>query len=376
MRIFHLGDLHLGKIVNGYLMLDDQAYILDVIIDLVKQHQPETIIIAGDVYDKRNPSDQASKLFNDFLIKLANLKLNILIISGNHDSGIKLEFGRKLLANSNIHIVGSYQGSLDKVVLKDEYGFINFYLMPFVRIGDVKMYDDSVDSYNAAILSALKQANIDYSQRNIFVGHQFFSSGTEERADSEVISVGGIDNVNYQMLLDFDYAALGHLHKPQQLGSKYIRYSGSPLVFSKSEVNTPKSLVMIDIKNKNEVEVELLALKPQREFISVKGFFEEIMADETINSEAYIFITLVDDEEIINVINKLKNKFPYLMSLEFDNKRSQKLLDLDQVAKSSSVDPLILFSDFYYEVNNQTLNANQLEIVKTIMERIKNDAAN
>ncbi len=248
--------------------------------------------------------------------------------------------------------------------------------MPFVRITDVKMYDDSVNTYNEALLSAIKNTDIDYSQRNIFVGHQFFSGANEERSDSEIISVGGIDSVNYQMLLDFDYSALGHLHKAQQLGSKYIRYSGSPIVFSKSEVNHNKSLVKIDIKEKENIEIDLIKLEPLREFVSVKGLYEDIINDESLDSEAYTFVTLINDEEIINVISKLKNRFPYLMSLDFDNKRSRSIMNLEKVSRSSSVDPFDLFSDFYYEVNNQKLNEAQEEIVKEIMERINHDASN
>ena len=376
MRIFHIGDLHLGKIVNGFLLLEDQKYILNEIIKMIKENNVETLIIAGDIYDKRNPSDNAVVIFNDFLFKLSKLSINVLIISGNHDSGTKLEFGNFLFETSNIYIVGNYLGSINKVVLNDEYGPINFYFMPFIRPALLKEFDEEVDTYHSAILSALNNTSIDYNQRNIFIGHQFFMSGSEERSDSEVISIGGIDNVGHYLLKDFDYAALGHLHKPQKLEYDYIRYSGSPLVFSKSEVEHNKSLVMLDIFEKSNINIKLLPLIPKRDFIHIKGFINEILDNDTYDSEAYTFITLYDEDEIINAIGKLRNKFPYLMNLTFENEKTKSVFYLGNISVIEDDNPIDLFKRFFKEINNKEVNDNQSKIIETIMEGINKDATN
>lgn len=373
MRIFHLADLHIGKIVNGFSMIDQQVYILDQIINLIKKYQPEVIMIAGDVYDKRNPSNESVRVFNNFLTKLSTFDLDILIISGNHDSGDKLQFLSTVLKKQRIHIVGNFKETIKKVKINDNYGHINFYLMPFVRPSDVRMYIDDVDSYHSAIEKAISHTSIDWSQRNIFIGHQFFASSQQEleRSDSELISVGGIDNVGYNLLSNFDYAALGHLHKAQQIRHDYIRYSGSPLKYSDSEVNHKKSIVMLDIMEKDNYSIELLQLKPQLEMRAIKGYLEDILkVDYDLeNLNDYVHITLLDDGEIIDAIGKLRNKYPNLMSLKFDNIKSQTDSQINVVEDISDTDPIKLFKDFFKLQNNKNLNDNQIKIINKLMKK-------
>lgn len=374
MRIFHLADLHIGKIVNGFSMIKEQEYILNQIIGLIEKHQPQVVMIAGDVYDKRNPSNEAVVLFSSFLTKLTNFDLDVLIVSGNHDSGAKLQFVSEILRKQRIHISGSFIETIDKVTIDDEFGKVNFYLMPFVRPSDVRMFILEVDSYHSALQLAIANSDIDYSQRNIFVGHQFFAGTTVEQSDSEIASVGGIDIVGYSLLEDFDYAALGHLHKAQKLKHDHIRYSGSPLKYSDSEVGHQKSLVMIDFKEKADLSLSLLELSPKTQMRKIKGRINDILApDFDLNhTDDFVHITLLDDEEIIDAIGKLRNKYPNLMSLQFDNRRTKHQGDIDVRDDVSESDPVELFSDFFVSQNNQTMNQRQMALVKRLMEGAKN----
>lgn len=373
MKIIHIADLHIGKVVNGFSMLDEQAYVLNNVITMIKDNQVETLIIAGDIYDKRNPSDESVKLFNHFLNEISKLNITTLIISGNHDSAIKLSFGNELLLAHNIHIVGKVESSIHKVVLEDQYGSINFYLLPFIRISDVRHLDASLTSYHDAVKCALTASNINYQERNIFIGHQFFASGSEETSDSEQISVGGSDNVGYNLLLDFDYAALGHLHRPQKLKVDYIRYSGSIVTYSESEVSDNKSLVLIDFKAKGDLQFELLPLKTVRQFIKKKGYLDELLQAEP--SDDYMFITLYD-ELVVDALGKLRNIYPNLMSLNFDNQRTKVTNKIEVIDDVEVKSPINLFKKFYGLQNNRDLNDNQIEIITKVVERIDDNATN
>lgn len=371
MRIFHLADLHIGKIVNGFSMIDEQQYILNQIIDKVKDKKPDVIMIAGDVYDKRNPSNEAVSLFSDFITKLSALSLDILIVSGNHDSGDKLQFLNEILNKQKIHIVGDFKEAIYKLRLSDEYGLVNFYLMPFVRPSDVRSFYPEVDSYHTALEVAISKTDIDYSQRNIFIGHQFFAGAMLdlERSESELISVGGIDNVGYNLLLDFDYAALGHLHKAQKLGVDYIRYSGSPLKYSESEVNHNKSIVMIDLKEKDNLEIQKLSLSPKTQMRQVRDYIELIL-DSDYDKDSlddFVHVILLDDDEVIDAIGKLRNKYQNIMSLKFENVRSQIDNQINVRDDISETNPIQLFHDFFKLQNNQEMNKNQSEMVEKLI---------
>lgn len=373
MRIFHLADLHIGKIVNGFSMIKQQQYILDQIIDHVSAKKPDVIMIAGDVYDKANPSNEAVSLFSEFITKLSSFDLDILIVAGNHDSGDKLEFLAKILNRQRIYITGKFDVTIKKVSISDEFGMVNFYLMPFVRPSDVRVFYPKTQGYHSAIETALNNTEIDYSLRNIFIGHQFFmgSDINLERSDSELISVGGIDSVGYKLLTQFDYAAFGHLHKAQKVKMEYIRYSGSPLKYSDSEVSHNKSFVLIDIFNKGELSFELIKLIPEIEMRSVKGYIEDILNSEYDKDQLndFVHVILLDDGEIIDAIGKLKNKYPNLMSLRFDNikSRNDNIIDVsDDIALSN---PTKLFHDFFKLQHNRSMSKSQKDIVDKIITR-------
>ncbi|NLY62534.1 MAG: exonuclease SbcCD subunit D [Erysipelothrix sp.] len=372
MRILHTADLHIGKVVNGYSMLEEQAYALDQIIATIKEYAIDVLIIAGDVYDKRYPSDQASKLFNDFLSNLLVFKIPVLIIAGNHDAGVKLEFGKEIFAYQDLHIEGQFNESLKQVTINDEYGVVNFYLAPFMRPSDLRLYTDDVTSYHEALAYVIDQANIDKAERNLFIGHQFFASGSESISDSEQISVGGIENVGYQILSDFDYAALGHLHRPQRLMSDFIRYSGSIVKYSLSEVNDNKSLVLIELKEKGDITYELLPLKSLREFKHIKGYLADILSMD--KTDDYVFVTLLDDD-VLDAISKLKTIFTNLMTLDFDNKRTQANATIDLLTDIEDLSASQLFKEFYALFNNSEMSESQAKIVEQIMERIDQSAS-
>lgn len=371
MKLFHLADLHIGKIVNGFSMIDQQRYILTQIINNVETKKPDVIMIAGDVYDKRNPSNEAVSLFSEFITSLTNFDLDILIVSGNHDSGDKLQFLSEILNKQRIYIVGSFIEKIVKLVLSDEFGDVNFYLMPFVRPSDVRVYYPEVDSYHNALEIAIENSDIDYDKRNIFIGHQFFSGGMLdlERSDSELISVGGIDNVGYNLLSKFDYAALGHLHKAQKLSSEYIRYSGSPIKYSDSEVNHKKSMPVLNIKEKGNLAIELIPLKPETEMREVKNYIDVILEKDFDKDQLddFVHVILLDDGEIIDAIGKLRNKYKNIMSLKFHNISSKSDNSIDVREDISETNPIELFNNFFKLQNNKEMNDNQKQMVKEII---------
>lgn len=373
MKIIHTADLHLGKIVNGYSMLDEQANALKQIINYIKQYNVETLLISGDVYDKKTPSESAVLLFDNFIYELSNMNINVLIISGNHDSGLKLQFANKLLSKQSIHIIGLYNESLSKIQLEDDYGLINFYLLPFIKPSDIRKYDESIKTYDDAVSYVINNEHIDYMQRNIFLGHQFYASGNEEISDSEIISVGGSDNVAYNHLIDFDYAALGHLHKAQKLKSEFIRYSGSIVPYSESEVNVNKSVVLLDIKEKANINYQLLPLNQIHKFRSVKAHIKDILNMD--NSLDYVFVTLLDDH-VVDAMSKLRLKFPNIMSLDFDNTRTRENQVIDIENNIDDISKKAMFENFYNIQNNTGLNDNQQSIVDQILERLDDNASN
>lgn len=372
MKIIHTADLHIGKQVNGFSMIQEQASALQQIDDAIKDYDVDVLMIAGDVYDKRNPSDESVALFNKFLASVSKHQIPILIISGNHDSGVKLQFAHEILKQQNIHIVGQYQGDMETISIEDEYGFVNFYLMPFIRPADVRAYYPEVSSYHDALDYVIKKAKINTQERNVFIGHQFFAGGMEERSDSEIIAVGGIDNVGYTVLQDFDYAALGHLHKPQKLMSEMIRYSGSIVKYSESEVNDHKSIILLEMKEKGNLAYEKIPLKSEKAFRKVRGYLSEVVAMPA--SDDYVFVTLLDDD-VVDALNKVRAVFSNVMSLDFDNTRTQSQQKLEMVEGIEDIPVIDLYRQFFEKQNNQALSDTQEDIIVKVLERIDDHAS-
>ena len=376
MKFVHLSDLHLGKRVNEYSMLEDQEYILTKIINIIDDEKPAGVIIAGDVYDKSIPSAEAVQMFDDFLTRLAKRNLRVFVISGNHDSPERMSFGSRLMNQSGIHISQVYDGKIEPFVIKDEHGVINVYMLPFVKPAHVKRFsDESIESYTDAIRVAIAEMKVDQSARNLLITHQFVTGAT--RSESEDISVGGSDNVDVSVFDGFDYVALGHIHSPQNCTSERVRYCGTPLKYSFSEAKDNKSITVVELEEKGNVSVKTVSLVPMRDMVEIKGRYNEIMLksfyENTSYQEDYIHITLTDEEDIVDAIGKLRTVYHNLMKLDYDNKRTRSVAQIDGAVDVEAKTPIELFSDFYELQNNQPMSEEQKAFVEDLIEQVWED---
>lgn len=377
MKFLHLSDLHLGKRLNEYSMLEDQEYILREILAIADREMPDGILIAGDVYDKSVPSAEAVTLLDSFLNSLSKRGFKVYIISGNHDSPERMAFGSQLMVQSGIHIARVYDGNVAPIVLEDSFGKVNIYLLPFIKPIHVRRFyeDAKIESYTDAMRVAIENMKIDTSERNILVTHQFVTGAT--RSDSEEISVGGTDNVDASVFEDFDYVALGHIHSPQNCGSEKIRYCGTPLKYSFSEVNDKKSVTVVEIGEKGNLEVRTLPLKPLRDLAEIRGKYDDIMAksfyENTSYTSDYMRITLTDEEDIIDAIGKLRVVYKNLMTIDYDNKRTRSVGIIDGAVDVDKKSPLELFEEFYEYQNGSKMSEEQKEFVQMLLERIQEE---
>lgn len=374
MKLVHISDLHLGKRVNEYPMLEDQRYILMKILNIIDNEHPDALLIAGDVYDKSVPSAEAVQLFDDFLVRLAERKLAVFIISGNHDSPERLAFGSRLIDLSGIHLAPVYNGEIKPFALDDEYGRVNIYMLPFVKPVNVKQFlpESEIMSYTDAIHAAVDNMQIDISERNVLVTHQFVTGA--QRSESEEISVGGSDNVDASVFDGFDYVALGHIHGPQNIGSERVRYCGSPLKYSFSEVSQTKSVTVVELQNKGELTVRMVPLVPKYEMRELKGTYSELtMRDfyqNTTYTEDYTHIILTDEEDIPEALAKLRVIYHRLMKLDYCNKRTRGIADFSDVNDTVSKTPFELFSELYQKQNASPMSAEQSEYISELIEEI------
>ena len=376
MKFVHLSDLHLGKRVNEYSMLEDQEYILTKIINIIDDEKPAGVIIAGDVYDKSIPSAEAVQMFDDFLTRLAKRNLQVFIISGNHDSPERMSFGSRLMDQSGIHISQVYDGKITPFTLQDESGDVNIYMLPFVKPAHVKRFsDESIESYTDAIRVAIAEMKVDQSARNLLITHQFVTGAT--RSESEDISVGGSDNVDVSVFDGFDYVALGHIHSPQNCTSERVRYCGTPLKYSFSEAKDNKSVTIVDLAEKGSLSVKTVSLVPMRDMVEIKGRYNEIILksfyENTSYQEDYIHITLTDEEDIVDAIGKLRTVYHNLMKLDYDNKRTRSVSQVDGAVDVETKTPIELFSDFYELQNNQPMSDEQKAFVEALIEQVWED---
>lgn len=373
MKFIHLSDLHIGKRVNEFSMIEDQKYILKVILNIIDDEKPDGVLIAGDVYDKSVPSAEAVQLLDDFLCRLAERKLPTYIISGNHDSAERLSFGGRLMDMSGIHLSPVYNGKVEPFTLTDEYGKVNIYMLPFIKPVNVRRFfpDSEIESYTDAIKVAVDSMNVDEKERNIIVTHQFVTGAS--RSESEEISVGGSDNVDASVFDAFDYVALGHIHGPQKIGRESVRYCGTPLKYSFSEANHKKSVTVVEMGEKGKIEIRTVPLVPKHDLREIKGKYEEILLKENYegtNTEDYIHITLTDEEDIPDVMNRLRVIYPNIMKLDYDNKRTRSNQAVGKAEGVEKKSPLELFSEFYYDRNGQTMSEEQTAFMQNLIEEI------
>ena len=376
MKLIHLSDLHIGKRVNEVSMIDDQEYILLQILQIIDEEHPAAVLISGDVYDKTVPSAEAVTLFDDFLCRLAKRKLQVLIISGNHDSPERLAFGKRLMESSGIHISSVYNGKMDSVTLSDEQGDVSFWLLPFIKPLHVKRFypDESIESYTDACRVAIEQMNIDFSGRNVLLTHQFVTGSAT--CESEEISVGGSDNVDAAVFERFDYVALGHIHGPQNIGSNRIRYCGTPLKYSFSEEKHLKSVTVVELGAKGELQLQLRPLQPKHDLRSIRGSFAELSSKSFCEKEVcddYLHIILTDEEDVMEAVGRLRAIYPNMMKLTYDNTRTrstQIVSDAEDVQRKS---PLELFEELYSSQNNQPMSEEQRRFTQELIERIREE---
>lgn len=373
MKILHLSDLHFGKRLNNFSLLEDQIYANQQIFQLAKTQKIDAVIIAGDIFDKLIPSADAIQLFDKFLNFWAELNLPIFIISGNHDSAERLSFGLNIFSHNNIYISPIYNGEIKSITLKDNYGNINFYLLPFLKPSTVRPFfpDEEIKSHTQALKIALKNLPLNKDERNILVAHQFVTGAVI--SDSEEINVGGLDNIDAHIFDDFDYVALGHIHTPQTILRNTIRYCGSLLKYSFSEANQQKSATIIDITTKEQINITTFPIKPLHDMRKIKGCYAELTDRQNYintNTDDYIFATLTDEEDIPDAINRLRSIYPNIMQLEYDNKRTRTNQIIDTSDINSLKTPIEFFNEFYQLQNNQGLNDAQMQIMQDLIDSI------
>lgn len=374
MKFLHLADLHLGKRVNGFSMLEDQAHILRQILAILDDERPDGVLIAGDVYDKSVPSVEAVELLDGFLTELRTRGVPVLLISGNHDSPERLAFGGRVMDSCGIHISPVYNGALAPVTLHDEFGPVHVWLLPFVKPAHVRRWfpDADIESYTDAVAEAVAHMDIDTAARNVLVTHQFVTGGA--RSGSEELSVGGTDNVDSGVFAPFDYVALGHLHGAQHIGRETIRYAGSPLKYSFSEARQHKSVTVVTLGEKGDVQVRTVALTPLRELREIRGSYDELTArsfyEHTTYRSDYLHLILTDEQDVFDAMSRLRTIYPYLMTLDYDNARTRAAGGMSVPAETERRTPLELFEALYTRQNHQPMSEVQRAYIAQLMEQI------
>ena len=381
MRFFHLSDLHIGKQLFRYHLTEEQTDILHQIAEAARQRRPDAILIAGDVYDKAVPAAEAVRMLDDFLTELSEIRpdIPVLLIAGNHDSKERLEFASRLLARQNIYISAlppeTEEDFLRKVTLEDEFGQVHFYLMPFIKPGHVrKWYGETIESYDQAVHVLLEREQIDTSDRNVLLTHQFYVNGTvlPERSDSEVITVGNIDSVDVSALEKFDYAAIGHIHRGQIVREERFRYCGSPYPYSVGEGNQQKGILEVTLAEKgSQPEIIQIPLEPKRTVSQFRGNLKEALqlAGED-RYEDYISLILTDEQTPFELRETLQNYFPRLLQVRFDNAQTRAIL-ADKTADVETTDPMEIFSGFFEELHGRRLNEQETAIVEEVINLAK-----
>ena len=374
MKFAHIGDLHIGKRVHDFSMLEDQRYILEERLRIFDEEKVDGVLIAGDVYDKTVPSAEAVQVFDDFITKLAKMEMPIYMISGNHDSAERLAFGAQLFENDGVYISPVYEGEVKKVEVEDVYGTVNIWLLPFLKPATVRhaLQREDINTYEEGIVAALQGCEIDTEQRNILVAHQFVTGA--DRSDSEETSVGGLDNVSAEVFEDFDYVALGHIHRAQKMGRETLRYSGTPLKYSFSQADHKKSVTILELLEKGRVEIHVVPLVPRRDMRKMRGTYMEVTAKDAYTEENkmdYLQITLTDEEDVPGALQKLRTVYSNLMRLEYDNARTRENREVQAVEAQEQKSELELFEEFYELLNNESMKDEQVEFVEKLIQDLK-----
>ena len=381
MKLMHLSDLHLGKRLNEFSLLEDQCFILQQLVELVRSEQPDCVLLAGDIYDKPVPPAEAVTLFDDFLNKLAQLT-TVCVTSGNHDSAERLAFGAQLMREGGVHFCGLYTGEPQCVTLQDAYGSVHIYLLPFLKPAHVRhclppTEAEQVTTYHEALRCAVERLHINAAERNVLVAHQFVTGA--QTAGSEAVNVGGVDNIGAEVFDAFDYTALGHIHKAQNVGSERLRYSGTPLKYSFAEWQQEKSVTLVELGEKGSVSVTALPLAPLRDLRKLRGSYEELMSREFYDElpkdsdgllRDFYHLTLTDEEDVPDGMAKLRTVYPNLMQLVYDNSRTRQSRQVEVTEHVEQKSEMELFKEFYEIQNNQQMSEEQQDFVRELIEEM------
>lgn len=377
MKILHLADLHLGKRVNEMSMIEDQKYILDQIIILIKEESVGIVLLCGDIYDKSIPTIEAIHLLDEFLDQLSKMAIKVLMISGNHDSIDRLSFGKSLFTRSNLYIASQFENEIEKITVKENGITVNFYMLPFVKSAYIShIFQLQTDSYEECFRYLIEHTKIDEEETNILLSHQFVTANKKnpELSDSETSSLGGIDNIDFHIFDPFDYVALGHIHKPQAMGREMVRYAGSILKYSFSEIHMDKKATILTIDAKKEISLSFHPLKPLRDMREIECSLEELLKKqcEIGNQEDYMHVILTDEEQILDAIGKVRTIYPNVMQISFKNRRHMKQLESAQIKEDQISDqsPAELFEQFYKMQNHIDLDEKRLQLVLSVFEEV------
>ena len=376
MKCFHISDLHLGKRVYEFSMLEEQELLLRTILKKIEEEKPDVLLITGDVYDKPVPPVEAVRLLDDFLTELSARGLHTYLIAGNHDSAQRLEFGKDIFGKNNIHIAGSIGEKMEHFTETDAFGSVEIWLLPFFKPAHVNgvFQDQAFSSYEEAAKALLERAEFDFSQRNILLAHQFVTwKGAAERSESETMSLGGVDEINAGLFFSFDYAALGHLHSPQPMGKETVRYAGSPMPYSFSEIRQRKGITVVELKEKGNLTVDFIPLETKRNFREIKGPLQELLkaAKAEGGSEDYIRCILTDKEALLDPIGQLRSVYPNLMTLEFAKKETA--YEQESMVDAEDIRPDALFSIFFEKQNEKEINATQQKLLQKIWKGLEEE---
>lgn len=372
MRFIHLADLHLGKSVNGYNMAEDQRFALNNIIELIKKEGIKTVIIAGDIYQNSVPSAEAVNIFDEFITNCRNQDVTILIISGNHDSSDRLSFASNILEKSKIYISKTYQGNIEKVILEDEYGKINFFLFPYVKPYNVKKYFEGkeIDTYSDAVKAVIDSIEIDKNERNVIVSHQFILNA--DTSESEEIFAGEAEAVSSSLYEKFDYSALGHIHKKQSFLNGKIRYPGALLKYASSESGYDKTITIVELRQKDDLEITEKKIEYLRDMRIINGYFDEIIEKSKYdkNKDDFIHIELKDSDDIFEGLSRLRNIYPNILTFKYVSFRAGEN-NLGKIKTySENKDPLELFEEFYLQRIGEKLSEDKRKIMKESIEKV------
>ena len=377
MKFLHIGDLHIGKYLNQKSLISDQEYILKQIIKIMEDNFIDTIMLAGDIYDKQIPSREAVNLFNDFLHDLIiNHNYKVYMISGNHDSADRLNFGSEIFKHHNLYIETFTEKEIIKYEINDEYGKINLYMLPYSTPLYTRVKFDAVCSnYSEMIKYYVENSNIDFSKRNILLTHHtFLHNNMASFSDSEVrFNIGGTEGIDAAYFKDFDYVALGHLHNPQYVNRPHIRYSGSILKYSESEAGVNKVALMVELKEKGNIEITELPLTPLHDLKKIKGTIDELLVNPDVLDEDYVYVTLTNDTIIPYAMKRIRVKYPNALSLTYERLSKQlidKTIDTTDFKEKSIKDQ---FNEFYKFINNKELSDNQISILDKILEKVEEE---